>query len=66
MLFEHLRCGKEWSSDVERYKSAQLQTERLLEAREQSHRQQVLRLENQVHYYFLNVEINKLIYYLYT
>ncbi|XP_073992313.1 ciliary rootlet coiled-coil, rootletin isoform X3 [Rhodnius prolixus] len=42
------RCGKEWSSDVERYKSAQLQTERLLEAREQSHRQQVLRLENQI------------------
>ena len=29
-------------------RAAQLQAERLLEAREQSHRQQVLRLENQV------------------
>lgn len=35
-------------SEVERYRSAQLQAERLLEAREQSHRQQVARLENQV------------------
>lgn len=35
--------------DVERTRaSVQLQSERLLEAREQSHRQQVLRLENQV------------------
>ncbi|KAI4457559.1 hypothetical protein MML48_7g00015987 [Holotrichia oblita] len=32
----------------ERYRAAQLQAERLLEAREQSHRQQVTRLENQV------------------
>lgn len=35
-------------SDIERYRAAQLQAERLLEAREQSHRQQVARLENQV------------------
>ncbi|VEN46754.1 unnamed protein product [Callosobruchus maculatus] len=35
-------------SEVERYRAAQLQAERLLEAREQSHRQQVARLENQV------------------
>lgn len=35
-------------SEIERYRSAQLQAERLLEAREQSHRQQVNRLENQV------------------
>ncbi|GAB0088294.1 rootletin [Sergentomyia squamirostris] len=36
------------SSDAEKYRSAQLQAERLLDAREQSHRQQVLRLENQI------------------
>lgn len=36
------------SGDLERSRAAQLQAERLLEAREQSHRQQVLRLENQV------------------
>lgn len=35
-------------TDIERYRAAQLQAERLLEAREQSHRQQVARLENQV------------------
>lgn len=35
-------------ADVERYRAAQLQAERLLDAREQAHRQQVLRLENQV------------------
>lgn len=35
-------------AEVERYRAAQLQAERLLEAREQSHRQQVARLENQV------------------
>lgn len=38
-------------SEIERYRAAQLQAERLLEAREQSHRQQVARLENQVNYY---------------
>lgn len=36
------------SGEIERVRAAQLQAERLLEAREQSHRQQVLRLENQV------------------
>lgn len=36
------------SSDYEHVRAAQLQAERLLEAREQSHRQQVLRLETQV------------------
>lgn len=34
--------------DSERYRSAQVHAEKLLDAREQSHRQQVLRLENQV------------------
>lgn len=45
------RCGgfdKFDRSEMERYRAAQLQAERLLEAREQSHRQQVARLENQV------------------
>lgn len=36
------------SGEIERVRAAQLQAERLLEAREQSHRQQVLRLENQI------------------
>ncbi|XP_043473527.1 rootletin isoform X3 [Leptopilina heterotoma] len=36
------------SSELERLRAAQLQAEKLLEAREQSHRQQVLRLENQI------------------
>lgn len=44
-LFESPKC---LPGDSERYRSAQLQAERLLDAREQSHRQQVLRLENQV------------------
>lgn len=34
--------------ETERYRTAQVQAERLLDAREQSHRQQVLRLENQI------------------
>ncbi|XP_046805055.1 rootletin isoform X2 [Lucilia cuprina] len=34
--------------DSERYRSAQMHAEKLLDAREQSHRQQVLRLENQI------------------
>ncbi|XP_067617480.1 rootletin isoform X1 [Eurosta solidaginis] len=34
--------------DTERYRSAHLHAEKLLDAREQSHRQQVLRLENQI------------------
>lgn len=36
------------TGDIERYRSAQQQAERLLEAREQSHRQQIIRLENQI------------------
>ncbi|XP_062565905.1 rootletin isoform X1 [Armigeres subalbatus] len=40
--------GATASSDVERHRNAQIQAERLLDAREQSHRQQVLRLENQI------------------
>lgn len=36
--------------DGDRYRSAQMHAEKLLDAREQSHRQQVLRLENQVGY----------------
>ncbi|KAL6255819.1 hypothetical protein P5V15_013062 [Pogonomyrmex californicus] len=35
-------------SELERIRAAQLQAEKLLEAREQSHRQQVSRLENQI------------------
>ncbi|XP_045461010.1 rootletin [Harmonia axyridis] len=40
--------GKFDRAEIERYRAAQLQAERLLEAREQSYRQQVARLENQV------------------
>lgn len=36
------------SGELEKYRAGQLQAERLLEAREQSHRQQVQRLESQV------------------
>lgn len=42
------------TAEIERLRAAQLQAERLLEAREQSHRQQVLRLENQVIFLFAN------------
>lgn len=47
------KLGGERSGDIERYRSAHLQAERLLDAREQSHRQQVLRLENQVTHLFI-------------
>lgn len=40
--------SRDRSGELERFRAAQLQAEKLLEAREQSHRQQVLRLENQV------------------
>jgi rootletin len=43
---ESAKCGA--GSDPDRYRGAQLQAERLLDARESSHRQQVMRLENQV------------------
>ncbi|XP_070507489.1 rootletin-like isoform X2 [Chironomus tepperi] len=36
------------SNDAERYRQAQIQAERLLDARENSHRQQIMRLENQI------------------
>lgn len=36
------------SNDADRYRQAQLQAERLLDARETSHKQQILRLENQI------------------
>lgn len=44
-LVENPKSG---GGDVERYRSAQQQAERLLEAREASHRQQIIRLENQI------------------
>lgn len=49
-------------AEIERYRAAQLQAERLLEAREQSHRQQVARLENQVSIcpFFLTNMFNKI------
>lgn len=47
-----LEMPKGLPGDAERYRTAQIQAERLLDAREQSHRQQVLRLENQVFHYF--------------
>lgn len=46
MLDSH--SSRERIGEIERLRAAQLQAEKLLEAREQSHRQQVLRLENQV------------------
>ena len=36
------------SNDAERYRQAHLQAEKLLDARENSHRQQIIRLENQI------------------
>lgn len=45
-LIENLRVGP--NEDSEKYRAAQLKTERLYEASEQHHRQQVLQLENQV------------------
>lgn len=53
-LFDVPKCGGGGGggggsgADADRYRAAQLQAERLLDAREQSHRQQVMRLENQV------------------
>ncbi|XP_076662657.1 ciliary rootlet coiled-coil, rootletin isoform X2 [Andrena cerasifolii] len=40
--------SRDRTGEIERLRAAQLQAEKLLEAREQSHRQQVLRLENQI------------------
>lgn len=47
-----LDVSRDRSGEVERIRAAQLQAEKLLEAREQSHRQQILRLENQVYIFF--------------
>lgn len=57
-LFENPKC---LPGDSDRYRSAQLQAERLLDAREQSHRQQILRLENQVGQIILFRQFNRLI-----
>ncbi|XP_024946085.1 rootletin isoform X3 [Cephus cinctus] len=43
-----LDLSRDRTGEIERLRAAQLQAEKLLEAREQSHRQQVLRLENQI------------------
>lgn len=43
-----LDSSRDRMAEIERLRAAQLQAEKLLEAREQSHRQQVLRLENQI------------------
>lgn len=43
-----LDLNRDRTGEIERLRAAQLQAEKLLEAREQSHRQQVIRLENQV------------------
>ena len=50
-----LELSRGRTSELERLRAAQLQAEKLLEAREQSHRQQVLRLENQVNYFTVYV-----------
>lgn len=49
-----LDMARDRSSEVERYRAAQLQAEKMLDAREQSHRQQIGRLENQVLSFSLN------------
>ncbi|XP_055383850.1 rootletin [Condylostylus longicornis] len=40
--------SKSLGGESDRYRSAQMQAEKLLDAREQAHKQQVLRLENQI------------------
>ncbi|CAH2085233.1 unnamed protein product [Euphydryas editha] len=45
--FSDKSCGGN-RQDIEQYRQAALQAERLLEAREASHRQQIMRLENQL------------------
>lgn len=50
-----LDTSRDRSGELERIRAAQLQAEKLLEAREQSHRQQVLRLENQVYTYIISI-----------
>lgn len=48
LLLDTTSSRSERNRELERIRAAQLQAEKLLEAREQSHRQQVLRLENQI------------------
>lgn len=50
-LIENLKVGP--NDDCEKYRAAQLKSDRLLESREQHHRQQVLQLENQVRRYLM-------------
>lgn len=55
-------------TDLERYRAGQLQAERMLEAREQSHRQQIHRLENQVKQFIckiINMDFMTLFYFEY-
>lgn len=61
-----LDSSRDRSGELERIRAAQLQAEKLLEAREQSHRQQVSRLENQVHISHIRIfAIERLVYYVY-
>ncbi|XP_017465637.1 PREDICTED: rootletin isoform X1 [Rhagoletis zephyria] len=46
-LHDSAKCA-DGGIDAERYRNAQMHAEKLLDAREQSHRQQVMRLENQI------------------
>ncbi|XP_070063358.1 rootletin isoform X2 [Drosophila virilis] len=45
-MHDSAKCSE--GLDADRYRSAQMHAEKLLDAREQSHKQQVLRLENQI------------------
>lgn len=53
-LFDGTKCPTE---DIEKYRAAQRKSERLLDIREQHHRQQITQLENQVEFftYFDNI-----------
>ncbi len=48
LIFSIIRTSIERSDDLERYRAGQLRAEHLLKAREQSHRQQVQHLKNEV------------------
>lgn len=53
-LIENTKCPVE---NVEKYRSAQMQSERLLDIREQHHRQQITQLENQVHFIHICIRL---------
>lgn len=56
-----LESSRDRSCEFERIRAAQLQAEKLLEAREHSHRQQISRLENQVYIHIdIIILLNKL------